>query len=143
MGQARETMNKLTAAVMTIGDIKAVGECYAENAVIMTPDEGEITGRDQIMEWWRPFLEGFTELGWESLHEHEAGDTAIDEGHFSGVNTGALSMPDGTTVPATGKRVRVRGCDIATVADGLIVDHRFYYDRMEMLGQLGLLPEMP
>jgi ketosteroid isomerase-like protein len=140
MGQAREVMDKATAAVVTIGDLKAVGQCYAEDAVITTPDQGEIAGRDQIVEWWRPFMEGFSELAWESLHEHESGDTAIDEGYFTGVNTAPLSMPSGT-VPATGKRIRVRGCDVATVMDGVIVEHRFYYDQMEFLGQLGLLPE--
>ena len=57
-----------------------------------------------------------------------------------GTNTGPLSLPDGSTVPATGKAVRVRGCDIATVADGMIVRHHFYFDQMELLTQLGLAP---
>lgn len=142
MGEARDMMDRVTNAAVTIGDLKAIGECYAEDAVIMTPDEGQLTGRDQIMEWWRPFLEGFTELKWEPLHAYEVGDTAIDEGFFGGLNTGPLSTPMGT-VPATGKRIRVRGCDVATVVNGHIVEHRFYFDQMEMLGQLGLLPETP
>jgi ketosteroid isomerase-like protein len=142
MGQAREVMDKVTAAVVETGDLKAVGECYAEDAVIMTPDQGEITGRDQVVEWWRPFVEGFSELAWESLHAHESGDTAIDEGYFTGINTGPLTTPSGTA-PATGKRIRVRGCDVATVTNGLIVEHRFYFDQLEFFGQLGLVPEAP
>ncbi|HZN72975.1 MAG TPA: nuclear transport factor 2 family protein [Micromonosporaceae bacterium] len=141
MGQAREVMNMVTDAAVRIGDLKAVGECYAENAVIITPDQGEVTGRDQIIEWWRPFLEGFSELAWEPLRELEAGNTAIDEGWFGGVNTGTLHLPTGDQLPPTGKRIRVRGCDIATVQDGLIVEHHFYYDQMDFLGQLGLLQD--
>jgi ketosteroid isomerase-like protein len=141
MGQARELMDRVTDAAVRIGDLKAVGECYAENAVIITPDQGEVHGRDQIMEWWRPFLEGFSEQSWESLRKLESGDTAIDEGFFGGVHTGPIETPNGT-VPATGKRIRVRGCDIATVHDGLIVEHHFYHDQLEFLGQLGLLPDM-
>jgi hypothetical protein len=37
----------------------------------------------------------------------------------------------------------VRGCDVATVEGGLITSHRIYFDQMEFLGQLGLVPEMP
>jgi ketosteroid isomerase-like protein len=42
---------------------------------------------------------------------------------------------------ATGNRVRLRSCDAATVEDGLVTSHRFYYDQMEFLRQLGLTPE--
>lgn len=44
---------------------------------------------------------------------------------------------------ATLKQVRMRGCDFATVGGGLIVSYRLYFDQMEFLGQLGLLPDMP
>ena len=49
--------------------------------------------------------------------------------------------PDGQSVPATGKQIRVRECDVVIVEDGLIREHRFYFDQMEFLGQLGLLSE--
>lgn len=38
--------------------------------------------------------------------------------------------------------MRFRECDAVTVEGGLITSHRFYYDQMDVLGQLGLLPEM-
>lgn len=50
-------------------------------------------------------------------------------------------MPDGQSVPPTGKSVRVRGCDAATVEEGQVKSHRFYFDQMELLSQLGLAPE--
>ena len=87
MGEAREAMDRLTEA-FTARDLKAVGESYAENAVVVTPDSGEITGREQIVEYWRPFAEAFPDIGYESLYKHESGDTAIDEGYFTGTNSG-------------------------------------------------------
>jgi hypothetical protein len=68
---------------------------------------------------------------------------AIDEGYVVGTHTAPLSLPSGESVPATGKQIRVRSCDIASVEGGLVTNHRFYFDQMEFLGQLGLLPEMP
>jgi hypothetical protein len=66
---------------------------------------------------------------------------AIDEGYIIGSNTGPLPGPSGGSIPATGRQVRVRSCDVVTVKGGLITQHRFYYDQMEFLDQLGLLPQ--
>ncbi|NNN36442.1 SnoaL-like domain-containing protein [Streptomyces sp. S3(2020)] len=141
MGEAREVMDRLTEALTTHPDIKAVGELYAQDAVAYTPDEGEIHGRDNIVEYWRQMTEAVPGARFESLHSYEAGDTAIDEGIFSGRNTGPIQLPTGESLPATQKDVRIRGVDIATVKDGRIVDYRLYFDEMEFLGQLGLLPD--
>jgi ketosteroid isomerase-like protein len=140
MGEAREVMDRLTDALTTHPDLKVIAELYAEDAVAQTPDEGEIRGRDDIVEYWRQMTEAVPEATFESLHAYEAGDTAIDEGFFSGRNTGPIQLPTGETLPATQKEVRIRGVDIATVKDGRIVDYRLYFDEMEFLGQLGLLP---
>jgi ketosteroid isomerase-like protein len=48
-------------------------------------------------------------------------------------------MPDGQEVPPTGKQIRVRAADVATVRDGRIVRHDFYFDQLAILDQLGLL----
>src|SRR5690606_24959868 len=53
MGQAREVMDRLTAAVTGEPDLKALAELFAEDAVAVTPDEGEVTGRDHIVEYFR------------------------------------------------------------------------------------------
>lgn len=143
MGQAREVMDRLTDALTAHPDMKAIGELYAEDAVAFTPDEGEIRGRDRIVEYWRQMTEAVPEARFETLHAYETGDTAIDEGIFSGRNTGPLQLPNGETLPPTQKEIRIRGVDIATVANGKIVDYRLYFDEMDFLGQLGLLPEEP
>jgi hypothetical protein len=77
----------------------------------------------------------------EGAAKHESGNVAIDEGYFVGTNTGDLHAPNGDSIPATGKQVRVRDCDVVVAEYGLIREHHFYWDLMEFLGQLGLLPE--
>jgi len=141
MGEAREVMDRLTDAVTTHPDMKVVAELYAEDAVAYTPDEGVIHGRDNIVEYWRQMTESVPDGRFETLHSYEAGDTAIDEGLYRGHNTGPLYLPDGGTLPATGKEVGIHGVDLATVKDGRITEYRLYFDEMEFLGQLGLLPE--
>ncbi|MCX5559700.1 ester cyclase [Streptomyces sp. NBC_00038] len=142
MGQAREVMDRLTEALTSTPDLKAVAELYAVDAVAFTPDAGEIHGRDNIVDYWRQMTDSVTGASYESVYAVEVGDTAIDEGYYNGTNTGPLPLPSGESLPATGKRVRIRGCDIATVEDGRIVSYRLYFDQMDFLGQLGLLPEL-
>jgi ketosteroid isomerase-like protein len=141
MGEARDAADRMTAAVTTSRDLKELAECYRENAVAITPDQGELSGRESITEYFRQFLDSFTDTQFEHIAKHESGDVAIDEGYFIGTNTGALVGPGGQSVPATGKQIRVRECDVVVVKDGLIREHRFYFDQMEFLGQLGLLPD--
>ncbi|MGW1717898.1 ester cyclase [Streptomyces sp. NPDC002156] len=143
MGEARDVMDRLTEALTTTPDLKAVAELYASDAVAVTPDGGEIHGRDNIVEYWRQMTDAMPEATYESVHSYEIGDTAVDEGYFTGRNTGPIQLPSGEHLPATQKEVRVRGIDIATVRDGHIVDYRLYFDQMEFLGQLGLLPPDP
>jgi SnoaL-like polyketide cyclase len=86
-------------------------------------------------------MEAFPDIAYESMYKHESGNTTIDEGYFTGTNSAPLPLPSGETLPATGKPIRIRGCDIATVESGLISKHRLYYDQLEFLGQLDVLPE--
>jgi predicted ester cyclase len=139
MSEAREVLDRLTAAV-DAKDAKGVAECYAEDAVAVTPDEGELRGRDRIAEYLLQFGSAFPDLEYRYLQKHDAGNVAIDEGYITGTHTGPLNTPSGETIPPTGKQIEVRSCDVATVEGAVIRQHRFYFDQMEFLEQLGLLP---
>jgi ketosteroid isomerase-like protein len=134
-------MDRMTEAAMTRKDLKALGECFAEDAVAHTPDHGEIKGRADIVNWFGELHVAMPDARYEPVNAYEMGDTAIDEGYLSGHNTGPLTMPTGEKLPATNKRVRIRGCDLATVEDGHIVEYRLYFDQMDFLDQLGLTPQ--
>ena len=139
MGEAREVMDRLTNAFVA-GRAEEIPSLYADNATVVTPEAGELRGRDAITAYFNQFIQGFPDASWESLSKLEAGNTAIDEDYFIGTHTGPLETPTGETIPPTGKEVRLRECDVATVENGRITSHRFYFDQMEFLEQLGLAP---
>ena len=141
MGQARETTDRLTAA-MAAKDKEALARCYAADAVAYTPDKGELRGRDAITSHLIAYWEAMPDVRYEHTAKYEAGDVAVNEGVVVGTNTGPLRMPSGDALPATGKTLRVRSCDVTTVRDGEITSHHFYFDQVEFLAQLGLMPEM-
>jgi predicted ester cyclase len=142
MGEARKILDQATEASFN-QDWAAAEKFYAPDAVGVTPDQGEIKGGAEIMQWLKQFFDSFPDGKYQPEFQHESGNTAIDEGWFTGTNTGELVLPTGDRLPATGKRVRVRGADMATVENGLITSHRFYYDQMDFLGQLGMAPGAP
>jgi ketosteroid isomerase-like protein len=137
MGQARQVMDRISAAVVA-DDADALAQLYAQDAVADTPDEGRLEGRDAVVGWLRTFATAFTDITFEMIATSEAGDTAVDEAYLSATHTGPMQGPEGEIAP-TGKRIRIRECDVITVRDGLVVSHRFYFDQLDFLGQLGLL----
>ena len=137
MGQAREIMDRITTAAMA-GDAAALGQLYAADAVAETPDAGRLDGREAIIEFLLSFRRAFPDASWESRATYDSGDTAIDEGYLVGTHTEVLSTPQGD-VPPTGRQLSLRDCDLITVKDGVAVAHRFYYDQLDFLSQLGLV----
>lgn len=137
MGQARELMDRATQAVIA-GDLDMLRQVYAPDVVATTPDAGTLHGIDALIEWNRSFVDAFTDRDYHSERALETEDCAIDQGDFIGTHTRPLQLPDGQSVPPTGRQVRVRSVDIATVENGRIVRHDFYFDQLDLLTQLGL-----
>lgn len=134
---ARAVSDRLTKSVET-GDLDTVTGCYAPDAVLIAP-EGRYTGHDQIRSYFAGWIGPFTDLRIDVLAKGEWGDRAVDEWVLSGTNSGDLELPTGETVPATGRRISVRGADVCAVAGDLVAEHHVYYDQVEVLGQLDLL----
>jgi ketosteroid isomerase-like protein len=130
-------MDRITNASLS-QDFETLASLYAPDAVITDPIAGEVAGG--IVEYFRSFTDAFPDIAYHSEASHESGNVAIDEGFVTGTNTGPIALPTGD-LPPTGKSVRVRTCDVVTVENGLAVRHNFYYDQMELLSQLGLVPE--
>lgn len=122
------------------GDLDAVMDLYAEDAVQLMPD-GTFEGQGTIRERLAQELNGFSDVAHRVESFVEQGDAFADEWTFVGTHTGAVALPDGSQLPPTGKRVEIRGMELVQVRDGRIVIDNLYYDNMAVLAQLGLVPE--
>jgi predicted ester cyclase len=69
-----------------------------------------------------------------------SGDEVAVEATFEGTHSGPLDAPDGSQIPPTGKHVSAPYADFFTVRDDKIVVYHLYYDQLELLLQLGLMP---
>ena len=122
-------------------DLDAVMDLYAEDAVQLMPD-GIFEGRSTIRERLAQELSAFSEVAHRVESFVEQGDDFADEWTFVGTHTGPLSLPDGTDVPPSGKRLEIRGMELVKVREGKIVVDNLYYDTSAVAVQLGLVPEV-
>lgn len=139
MGEARATMDAATKA-MFAGDLDKVKSMYSTDAIGIAPDGSEFKGGHEIIEFVSPFFRAFPDAEYQSIAKHESGRVAIDEGVFVGTHTEPMESPDGEIVPPTGRRLSMRACDVATVEGGKITEHRFYFDMLSVMEQLGISP---
>lgn len=122
------------------GDLDTCMELYAEDAVQRMHD-GIFEGVDDIRARLARDLDAFGDAKYVVNSFFAQGDKFADEWTFTGTNTGPLRLPDGTEIPATGKRVEIKGMEYVEVRDGEIVVDNLYYDFMAAVIQLGLIPQ--
>jgi steroid delta-isomerase-like uncharacterized protein len=124
-----------------MGDLDGVMDLYAEDSSQRMPD-GTFEGRSAIRDRLAQELDAFSDLAHRVVSYIEEDDAFADEWVFVGTHTGPIALPDGTEVPATGKRVEVHGMEVVRLRDGKIVANNLYYDNVAVAAQLGLLPQL-
>jgi steroid delta-isomerase-like uncharacterized protein len=122
------------------GDLDACMDLYAEDASQRMHD-GVFEGVDAIRGRLARDLEAFEDARYVVDSFMADGDRFADEWTFTGTNTGPLRLPDGTEIPATGRRVEIKGMEYVEVCDEKIVVDNLYYDFTAAVVQLGLVPQ--
>ena len=69
-----------------------------------------------------------------------AGDYVVVEFTGRGTQTGTLATPAGS-IPATGRAVTLKLCDVLEIRDGKVSRQRTYFDGASLLSQLGVTAE--
>jgi predicted ester cyclase len=64
----------------------------------------------------------------------------VQEVEMTGTHTGPLESPTGTIAP-TYKKVQGYGVQLLRVENGKIVEARLYFDQLDQMNQLGLIPQ--
>jgi ketosteroid isomerase-like protein len=102
---------------------------------------GDVTGKgpEAAGMFWSVWQDAFPDNK-VTVHEIAGqGNGGAEEATFSGTHTGPLWSPDGT-VPPTGKTVSLRYCLVQTIENDKLTRFHLYFDRVDLLTQLGLMP---
>jgi uncharacterized protein (TIGR02246 family) len=124
------------------GDQDGFLELFADDCHWVVPGT-EFHSREELRGWLTPFWEGFPTFR-HDIHRAvaESDDAVLAEGTWTGKHDGTIPMPDGE-VPPTGRNVSFRFAIAATRGPNgeQARSVNLYFDNLEFLGQLGVLPE--
>jgi hypothetical protein len=140
MASAKEVVDRGLEA-WRARDADAFAACYAEDAVIAAPGGAELRGHDGAKAFMGMWREAFPDNDITIRSEDECGSVLWQVGTFSGTHTGNLMTPDGQAIPPTGRSVSAGYADRFVVEGDVVVSETLYFDRMELLTQLGLVPQ--
>lgn len=135
----KERVHQLNAAV-NAHDLNPIGDMYAEDAELVWPGLGPTKGRQAIVGFYATLFGAFPDVHVTITRIIEEGNTVAVEYTSEGTHSGPLPLPNGE-VPATNRRIRTDASSIGSAdGQGLIKTQREYFDQVEILAQLGLMP---
>jgi predicted ester cyclase len=85
------------------------------------------------------WLKGFPNGKMTVRHEVVSGPWVVQEITMEGTNTGPLDGPGGKIQP-TNRKVVGHGVQVLKIEDGKIAEARIYFDQLDQMAQLGLMP---
>ena len=121
-------------------DIDAYLANQQPDVELVLPGGVTLHGRDQAGEYtealWKAFPDGTLSFGDQVFADGAAATEVV----FEGTHTGPMLTPNGP-IPPTGRRVTLRSASILRIEDGLVASEHVSLDPLEMMTQLGLMPD--
>jgi predicted ester cyclase len=103
------------------------------------PGDVRLEGKDAFAGYFVGWLKGFPDARMTVRHEIVSGPWVVQEYTFEGTHRGILTGPLGQISP-TNKKVVNKGVQLIKIENELVVDYRLYFDMVETLSQLGIMP---
>ena len=135
----REAFEKETEA-FNAHDMGGFSALLADDAVFRAPGGLSGAGKQACAEFFGGWLSAFPDAHVVIHALHISGDVAVEEGTFTGTHQGVLRTPAGD-IPPTGRNVTLDYIQVLHFRDGMSVSFNLMFDRLEMLEQLGLVPD--
>jgi steroid delta-isomerase-like uncharacterized protein len=121
-------------------DEERIRALTAEEAVFEAPGDVRLEGRDAGTQYAMAWLRAFPDARLTVHNELVAGDWVVQEFTFAGTHQETLSGPGGD-IPATHMPLQGRGVQILRIDGDLVAETHLYFDQVQVLTQLGLMPE--
>lgn len=139
MGEARDTV-EAGLRDFNAGDLDGLMARYADDATAMVSGlPAELKGKDQIRPFIQMYFTAFPGCQLTPKNVIESGGWVVVEWVFTGTHNGPFVTPTGE-IPATGKSVENKAVSVFEVRNGKVVAQRVYFDTMELMTQLGMMP---
>ena len=137
MGEARHVAEEFVEA-FNAHDEARLHSLDREDVVFEGPGI-KLTGSDATTEYAMAWIHAFPDARIDVRNTIVGDGWAVQEFTFEGTHEDTLSGPGGE-IPATHRHLSGRGVQIMKVEGGKIADVRLYFDQVDVLTQLGIMP---
>ena len=138
MSEVKATTDRFVAA-MNAHDEKALQALHADDIKFDAPGGFKANNAKDATAFAMTWLKAFPDNKMKVRSEILSGPWVVQEIVMEGTHTGPLESPTGT-IPPTHKKVVGNGVQLLRVENGKIAEARIYFDQLDQLKQLGLLP---
>jgi steroid delta-isomerase-like uncharacterized protein len=138
MPQVTDTVARFVAA-FNAHDEKALNALHADDIKFNAPGGFKATNAKDATAYATTWLKAFPDGKMKVRSEITSGPWVVQEILMEGTHTAPLEAPTGT-IPPTHKKVVGYGVQLLRIEDGKIAEARIYFDQLDQLSQLGLIP---
>ena len=138
MADSKDVAARFVAA-FNAHDEGALLSVHADNIKFEAPGGVHLNNTHDATAYALRWIKGFPNGKMTVRHEITSGPWVIQEITMEGTNAGAIEGPMGT-VKATGKHISVKAVQLLRVEHDRIAEARLYWDQLETMNQLGLMP---
>ncbi len=139
MADARQVAAEFVEA-FNAHDETRIRSLNAENGVFEAPGDVHLEGRDAASEYAMAWLNAFPDARMTVTNELASGDWIAQEFTFQGKHENTLPTAGGD-IPATHRQLTGRAVQVLRIDGAEIADTRLYFDQVQVMTQLGLMPE--
>jgi hypothetical protein len=126
-------------SAFNIHDEAALRSLVAPNARFSAPGDVRLEGKDAVIGYTNSWMKALPDAKINVTHEIVSGPWIVQEFTFTGTHTGPLTGPMGT-IQATNRKVSGQCVSISRYENDLNVETRLYFDVVQLLTQLGVMP---
>ena len=138
MPEVKETTDRFVAA-FNAHDETALEALHAEDIKFNAPGGFKATNAKDATAYSTTWLKAFPDGQMKVRSEITSGPWVVQEILMEGTHTAPLESPSGAIAP-TYKKVVGNGVHLLRVEDGKIAEARIYFDQLDQMRQLGLMP---
>ncbi|MFZ1311475.1 MAG: ester cyclase [Chitinophagaceae bacterium] len=121
--------------IMNKGKLDLFNDSNFTKDVVMHASPSDIVGIDSARAYYANFITGFSNIQFTIKDIFGQGEKLVKHWNFKGTHSGNFFG-----IPATGKSVSLDGTTLVRMSNGKIAEERDFFDNMDFMTQLGLIP---
>ncbi len=122
--------------IMNKGKLEMFNNSNFTKDVVMHVSPADLVGIDSAKAYYANFLTGFSKITFTIKDVFGQDNKLVKHWNFKGTHTGVFFG-----IPATGKTVSLDGTTLVRMQDGKIAEERDFFDNLDFMQQLGLMPK--